>query len=46
MSKPTEDLIRIAAAGGGMYVASSKPTNDLIRVAAAGKGCVLFDSAN
>jgi len=46
MSKPTNDLIRIVAAGGGMYLAASKPTNDLIRIAAAGKGCVLFDLAN
>ena len=38
MSKPTNDLIRIASAGGGMYVAATKPTNDLIRIASAASG--------
>lgn len=35
MSKPTNDLIRIAAAGGGMTLSAQKPTNDLIRIAAS-----------
>jgi DNA replication protein len=34
-TKPTDDLIRIAAAGGGMYVGANKSTEDLIRIAAA-----------
>ena len=35
MSKPTNDLVRIAAAGGGMTIPASMPTNDLVRIAAA-----------
>lgn len=35
MSKPTDDLIRIAAAGGGMTLSARKPTDDLIRIAAS-----------
>jgi len=44
MAKPTTDLIRIAAAGGGMYVSATKSTTDLIRIAAAAstKGARLF----
>lgn len=48
MSKPTDDLIRIASAGGGMYVSSSKPTDDLVRIASAasasGKGAQIIVS--
>lgn len=44
--RPIDDLIRIAAAGGGFTLtASLKPTDDLIRIAAAAsnKGsCVKF----
>ena len=35
MTKATDDLIRIAAAGGGMHVPATKSTDDLIRIAAA-----------
>ncbi|WP_240223334.1 hypothetical protein [Rheinheimera hassiensis] len=43
MSKSTADLVRIAAAGGGMTLSSGKSTADLVRIAAAGQGCVTFD---
>jgi hypothetical protein len=34
-----DDLIRIAAAGGGfLFDASKRPTDDLVRIAAAGSG--------
>ncbi|MFC1524648.1 hypothetical protein ACFL6N_07650 [Thermodesulfobacteriota bacterium] len=44
MSKSTIDLIRIAAAGGGMYVSANKSTDDLIKIAAAAssKGVRIF----
>ncbi len=44
MAKPTNDLIRIASAGGGMYVSATKPPDDLIRIAAAAsnKGARIF----
>ena len=36
--RPTDDLIRIAAAGGGMRLdASARLTNDLIRIASAAR---------
>ncbi|ERL54326.1 hypothetical protein [Psychrobacter aquaticus] len=35
MGKTTEQLVRIAAAGGGFYVSSSKTTEQLVRIAAA-----------
>jgi predicted RNA-binding protein YlxR (DUF448 family) len=38
MAKATNDLIRIAAAGGGMYVPATKSTEDLIQIAAAASG--------
>jgi hypothetical protein len=38
MPKATNDLIRIAAAGGGMYGEGSKSTDDLIKIAAAASG--------
>lgn len=35
--KTTNDLVRIAAAGGGFFLdASLRPTDDLVRIAAAG----------
>jgi DNA replication protein len=37
--RPTEDVIRIAACGGGFsFDASMRPTDDLIRIAAAASG--------
>ena len=50
--KPTDDLIRIAAAASGrgariiVTSSSTKPTDDLLRIAAAGKGSVVFDLSN
>ncbi len=38
MSKPTTDLVRIAAAGGGMILSASKPTSDLVRICATASG--------
>ena len=38
MSKSTADLVRIAAAGGGMTLSSSKSTADLVRICAAASG--------
>ena len=39
MSKTTDSLIRIAAAGGGMKIdAKTKSTDNLIRIAAAASG--------
>jgi DNA replication protein len=35
MSKLTADLVRIAAAGGGMTLPATKPTEDLVRICAA-----------
>jgi DNA replication protein len=35
MSKSTADLVRIAAAGGGMNITTSKSTADLVRICAA-----------
>ena len=35
-SRPTEDLVRIATAGGGFKLdAASRPTDDLVAIAAA-----------
>jgi hypothetical protein len=35
VAKATNDLIRIAAAGGGVYVPATKSTEDLFQIAAA-----------
>ncbi|RPA23345.1 hypothetical protein [Shewanella frigidimarina] len=35
MSKSTTDLVRIAAAGGGMTLSASKSTTDLVRICVA-----------
>lgn len=35
MSKSTTDLVRIAAAGGGMNLSGSKSTTDIIRICKA-----------
>jgi hypothetical protein len=39
MSKPTDDLVRIVNAGGGLDLRNmSKPTEDLVRIASAASG--------
>ncbi len=39
MNRSTEDLVRIAAAGGGFRLdASRRPIDDLVRIAAAASG--------
>ena len=47
-SKPTDDLIRIAANAAGKATAiirdaARKPTDELIWIAANGKGSIIFD---
>jgi hypothetical protein len=36
-TRPTNDLLRIAAAGGGMRITTMRPIDDLLRIAAAMK---------
>ena len=44
--KPINELVQIAAAGGGFRIkVNVKSTTDLVQIAAAGKGCVFFDEA-
>ena len=33
--KTTDDLVKIAAAGGGFRISAARPVNDLVRIAAA-----------
>jgi hypothetical protein len=43
MDKTTYQLVRIAAAAGGMQInANSKTTDQLIKIASAGDSCVFF----
>ena len=51
MLRTTNDLVRLAIAGGGMIVsAETKTTSDLVRIAIAakgkGKGKVIFKNLN
>ena len=42
--RSTEDLVRIAEAGGGFRLeAAGRPTDDLVKIAAAGEGSVEFE---
>jgi len=44
MAKTTDQLVRIASAGGGMILdATGKTTDQLVRIASAGKGNVILD---
>jgi hypothetical protein len=36
--RPTADLIRIAAAGGGFRISTARGVNDLLKIAAAAAG--------
>lgn len=49
MAKTIDQLVRIAAAGGGMHIdANGKTADQMVRIAsaAAGNGCVMFDLSN